>query len=405
MVADVLGIAAPAGSPSRPSRVRRSPSRTAACAASTAFCARLDGLRRRVRGAGARTRVCVGRRAVGDAAAAASPRSATAMISAAAAASQTADDAARAPRAGAVLADAPFLAQPSGDLQPRAIGRLERRQRRRRRRGSAAGPRAARGTPSHCVEVHLELGAADRSDRAVHGLLDRVQVYVRTPYRPRSGSQPLYTLSRNSPRSRSRALCTCDFDVPSAMPSTSETSRCSSPSTSCSTNAARHPSGSSRERALEIDPVDRAIRQPMAARVRQHRRVVQPVGQLSRPRRPAADVIEDLVHRQPIQPRAERRLAAKAIQLPVRREEDLLQQVLRVGRVPQHPHREAEQPARVLRDTAPRTPPVPRRGTARPAASSAARGPAACGAEGCTVTLDVAMVAPRCPEHAFTYEK
>ena len=131
------------------------------------------------------------------------------------------------------------------------------------------------------------------------------------------------------------------------MPSTSATSRCSSPSTSCSTNAARQPSGSSRARAR-----DRSGRSPGRAsrwlsRVRQHRRVVEAVGQLAGSRRAAADVVENLVRRQPIQPRAERRLAPEALELAVRREEDLLQQILGIGGIAQHPEREAEQPARV----------------------------------------------------------
>ena len=39
----------------------------------------------------------------------------------------------------------------------------------------------------------------------------------------------------------------------------------------------------------------------------------------------------------------ERRLAAEAVELPVRRQEDVLQQVLRVGRVAEHPARDAVQ--------------------------------------------------------------
>ena len=93
-----------------------------------------------------------------------------------------------------------------------------------------------------------------------------------------------------------------------------------------------------RQRPLEIDPIDRAVGQPVAACFRQQRRVVEPVGQLARPRRAAANVIENLVHRQPVQPRAERRLAAEALELPVRGQEDLLQLILRVRRIAEHPH-------------------------------------------------------------------
>ena len=119
---------------------------------------------------------------------AASPRSATARTTAAAAASQIADDRARGARRRRVSRDPSFLAQPSGDLQPRAIGRLERRQ----RRGGVVDPlqvveqRAARGAR---VEMQLELGAADRSDRAVDGLVDRVQILLARHNVRRSQSQ------------------------------------------------------------------------------------------------------------------------------------------------------------------------------------------------------------------------
>ena len=76
----------------------------------------------------------------------------------------------------------------------------------------------------------------------------------------------------------------------------------------------------------------------------QHRLVVQRIGHLPGPRRPAAQVIEALIRRQAVQPRAERRFAAKSVQLPVRRQENLLQQVLGVGRVSHHPQHQAVQP-------------------------------------------------------------
>ena len=52
------------------------------------------------------------------------------------------------------------------------------------------------------------------------------------------------SLLEKVPRSFILALCTCDFDVPSEMPSRRAISLCSNPSTSCSTNAVRQPSGS-----------------------------------------------------------------------------------------------------------------------------------------------------------------
>ena len=99
--------------------------------------------------------------------------------------------------------------------------------------------------------------------------------------------------------------------------------------------------------ALEIDSIDRAIRQPMSGCVRECRRVVQPVGDLPGASRAAAHVVEDLIHPQTIQPRAERRIAAKAIELPVRRQKNLLQQVLGIRRVPQHPARQALEASRM----------------------------------------------------------
>ena len=153
---------------------------------------------------------------------------------------------------------------------------------------------------------------------------------------------------RNSVLSRSRALCTCDFDVPSAMPSTSATSVCSRPSTSCSTNAARQPSGSyASARSRSIRLIARSPRRWLSPSG-QHRRVVEAVGQLAGPRRPAADVVQDLVHRQPIQPGA--RAPTRRGSSPSFRcadEKNLLQQILGVGGVAEHPYRQAEKPARV----------------------------------------------------------
>ena len=105
--------------------------------------------------------------------------------------------------------------------------------------------------------------------------------------------------------------------------------------------------GQLRHRALEIHLRHRLLRQAAAARLVPARLVVERVGELARARRPAPQVVEAQIRRQPIQPRAERRLAAKAVELPVRREKNLLQQVLGVGRVAEHAAGDAVEPSGV----------------------------------------------------------
>ena len=55
------------------------------------------------------------------------------------------------------------------------------------------------------------------------------------------------------------------------------------------------------------------------------------------PDRLASQVVEALVRGEPIQPRAERRLFPEAAELAMCQQEDLLQQILGVGDVPEHP--------------------------------------------------------------------
>src|SRR5207237_9075420 len=173
-------------------------------------------------------------------------------------------------RRGRGLGETPILPQASGDLQPHAIGPLQVVHRSRRIMNAAqiGEPRVA---VLALVQVHLELRTADRAERAVDHLLDLREVASAsheqlpvTSYQlpassyqlPATSNFPVpsrrfcwglatgYHFLASNARSLNRALCTCDFDVPSAIPNTSATSRCSSPSTSCSTKAARHPSGS-----------------------------------------------------------------------------------------------------------------------------------------------------------------
>src|SRR3972149_5770223 len=65
--------------------------------------------------------------------------------------------------------------------------------------------------------------------------------------------------------------------------------------------------------------------------------VVERAGDLVSPRRAAAQEVQALVHREAIQPRAERGLAAEGLQLAVRRQEHFLEQVFRVARGAPHP--------------------------------------------------------------------
>ena len=147
-------------------------------------------------------------------------------------------------------------------------------------------------------------------------------------------------------RSRSRALCNCDFDVPSEMPSSDAISRCSQPSTSCSTNTVRQPGGSdasARSRSTPIDDAEHRARADAVARAGSSSSVSVICAE---PRATAPQVIEAQIRRQPEQPRAERRLALVEPELAVRGQEDLLQQILGVGAADQAA-RQPEEPRRV----------------------------------------------------------
>jgi hypothetical protein len=105
--------------------------------------------------------------------------------------------------------------------------------------------------------------------------------------------------------------------------------------------------GELRQGALEIDAINRTIPQPVSKAIRDYGRVIESVGQLTGPRRPATDVIQNLVRRKPVEPRSKRRFPSEAIQFAVGRQEDLLQQVLGVRRIAEHPHRQTENAPRV----------------------------------------------------------
>ena len=102
-----------------------------------------------------------------------------------------------------------------------------------------------------------------------------------------------------------------------------------------------------RQRALEIHFRDRLFSQPPAPRLEPPLVIVEGVGELIRASGAASQVVEAVIGRQSIQPRAERRLAAEPVQLSVRGQEDFLQQILRVRRVAEHTARDAEQLTRM----------------------------------------------------------
>src|SRR6185503_1587470 len=160
---------------------------------------------------------------------------------------------------GRRLTEPPFLPQAARNLQPHPI-RHDRSIERPRKIADALEVLEQRAALRALIEVDLELRSTDRSQRAVDQLLNRVRVtlavhffmprgptpaatrrvaslapgYRRQPAwgalrraRPRLLRASFPHRSRTSPRRprrRIRALCTCDFDVPSALPRTSATS-------------------------------------------------------------------------------------------------------------------------------------------------------------------------------------
>jgi hypothetical protein len=87
-----------------------------------------------------------------------------------------------------------------------------------------------------------------------------------------------------------------------------------------------------------------------------------------------------------------RRLAAEPIELPVRRQENLLQEVLRIGGIPQHPAGDAEQLSRVRPVELLKGPKIAAAAAFNESHILRPREEAA----GFTVILDVATEGPRC---------
>ena len=141
-----------------------------------------------------------------------------------------------------------------------------------------------------------------------------------------------------------RALNTWLFEVLSLTPSISPICLCSSPSTSWSTKATRHPSGN-RATARSM-----SILAPWVSRVdgmygafvfeRPRRRAHPPLA--------ASQKVETLADGEPVQPGAERGVSPVAVELSIDLEKDVLQEVFALLRRPRHPAGEGKEPRRVL---------------------------------------------------------
>ena len=244
---------------------------------------------------------------------------------------------------GRRLTEPAFLPEPASDLQPHPI-RHDRSIERPREIPDALEVLKQRAALLALIEVDLELRSTDRSQRAVDQLLNRVcvswaghtRVRPVTRQRPASNVAQAHTrlvhlgLRRpfSDPENLGDLLVLQAFDV---------------------VQHERRPASLRQlsERALEIHLAHRPLRQAAAARIRNPGLVVQRVGDLAAARRAAPQIVEAQIRGQPIEPRSERGVAAKRIELPVRRQEDVLQEIFRIGRVAEHPGGQAEQPAGV----------------------------------------------------------
>jgi hypothetical protein len=96
---------------------------------------------------------------------------------------------------------------------------------------------------------------------------------------------------------------------------------------------------------FQVQPIDAS---PLAGLADAHDLFVQSRCYIARSRLPALEMIEAAVHRQAIEPGADGGIAAKFGELSIGLQEDLLQEILRIGPGPAHPPREVEQPRRML---------------------------------------------------------
>jgi hypothetical protein len=99
--------------------------------------------------------------------------------------------------------------------------------------------------------------------------------------------------------------------------------------------------------ALEIDSADRAKYRHR----RRHRHrigLIERIGLMSHPRLAVAEDIQAVIHRQPIEPGAERRFAPEAAELPIGKQENVLEEIVGIPVRTHHPARQIVEPGGVL---------------------------------------------------------
>ena len=146
-----------------------------------------------------------------------------------------------------------------------------------------------------------------------------------------------------------RARWSCAFDVPAEISRRSAISWCLYPSTSCSTKISRAPSGSfvsAASKSIARSPLDR----PRGKHLEDLFAVVIPLP----PQRLGPESLDDDVDRQPVEPGAEGRLAAKAAELLPDADEDILRELVGVASAG-HPPDETVDLRQVRRDRGART--------------------------------------------------
>ena len=183
-----------------------------------------------------------------------------------------------------------------------------------------------------------------------------------TPHEARSDLRKLGCV--RYARIRNRALCTCDFDVPSEIPRSSRLPDDRIPRRRAAGTRPDTPAGAGQLRAPDRcgspRPCCGAV--ASAATLRRANRSV------AHARLAATQHVETVIHRQPIEPGAERRFAPEAAELfRYARRKDVLQQVLGIGGRPCHPIRQIVEARGVLLIQLFECPPVPGPDSSQPA--------------------------------------
>ena len=149
----------------------------------------------------------------------------------------------------------------------------------------------------------------------------------------------------NIARSFPRALNTCDFDVPSAMPSIGGDFLMVE---ALDVVKHEHFAASRRELSNRAVEVETLVRKAGAGHRFWSALNVDAAGQLGHLSAPAAHVVQTQIDREPVQPRPDRRVPPKAIELAVRLQKDLLEQILAFGGRSTDPRCQRIQAGRVL---------------------------------------------------------